>query len=414
MPKIKQKIENVNINNNNNNNKRGSINLKSTKINCNKDNPYIINQQKNKNFIKINKNNNKISATNNNYLPKKRINSIKLKYGELSRKNNLNENLNYYSFNNNFLNYLAQSNYNEDSFSNDGPNEDNTNNNNTNNNTNNSSSKKITNYDLRKMKSLVDGQTFFIKKAENSKNYKFYESKNTKDIKKKINKNENIFIDDIKNNLNNSNIIEDDNKNNKSCINKKGEDEDNIKINNHNFIIIKSSSLDKDKFNENKKKNKINNYQYREIKAKGPNNLKPVMKLRTGINGEKFYEKFIPENKVIKYTYEPICKIIDDKNMNNIGFKKIESLNHLGSRNKYKKINPKNLMKPAANVCISNDNYNYVGNVVENSNDSNDYCIKNNLNCNNNEKICNNKIVKNKNISLQEKIMDKNDNSKKE
>ena len=240
---------------------------------------------------------------------------------------------------------------------------------------------------------MADGQTFFIKKAENSKNYTFYESKNTNNTnnnKKTITKGKN---NNLNNNENNPSIKGDNNNiNNKSVIIKSEEKEDNININNHNFIIIKSSSLDKEKFNDKKNIKKINNYQYREIKAKGPNNIKPVMKLRIGINGEKFYEKFIPENKVIKYTYEPICKIIDDKDMNNIGFKKIESLNRLGSRNKYKKINPKNLMTPAANVCISNNNYKYDGNVIENIDDD---CKKNKVD-NDNEQKCKCTIVKKK------------------
>lgn len=358
-------------------------NSKSSKVDYSKNNPNYFNQRKNKNLIKINKNNNIFNnMSSHNFLPKRTINKINSKYGELLNNNNQNDN-NFYSFNNNFLNYLAESNYNEDSFSNEGVNEDN------NNNINNGQVNKLTRYDIRKKKSMTDGQTFFIKKAENSNNYKFFESKNTKDNK----------INLIKNNLNNSNIKEDkidDKINNKSesiYINQIGENEN---INNHNFIIIKSSSLDKEKVNNNNKKNKINNYQYREIKAKGPNNFKPVMKLRIGINGEKFYEKFIPENKVIKYTYEPVCKIIDNKNMNNIGFKKIESHNHLGSRKKYKKINPKYLITPAANVFISNDNYNYTGNVIENIND-----FTYNKENNNNEKKTQFKNIKNKKIKQQ-------------
>ena len=329
-----------------------------------------------------NKNNNIFNnMSSHNFLPKRTINKINCKYGEFLKSNTQYDN-NYYSFNNNFLNYLAENNYNEDSFSNEGTNEDN------NNNIINKQLKKLTRYDIRKKKSMTDGQTFFIKKAENSNNYKFFESKNIKG-------NNNILI---KNDLNNSNIKKEkidgkiNNKSESVYINQIGENEN---INNHNFIIIKSSSLDKDKFNNNKKNN-TNNYQYREIKAKGPNNFKPVMKLRIGINGEKFYEKFIPENKVIKYTYEPVCKIIDNKDMNNIGFKKIESHNHLGTRKKYKKINPKYLITPAAKVFISNDNYKYTGNVIDNIND-----YSYNKENNNKEKKFQFKSIKNKKIKQQ-------------
>ena len=58
------------------------------------------------------------------------------------------------------------------------------------------------------------------------------------------------------------------------------------------------------------------------------------MKLRTNINGEKFYEKFTPERKIIKYIYAPVCKIIDNESMDNIGFKKVVSNYHSGIRKK--------------------------------------------------------------------------------
>ena len=96
---------------------------------------------------------------------------------------------------------------------------------------------RLTRYDLRKKKCLADGQTFFITKAKNPKNYQFFESKKIKNSKsnnkKKI----------IKSKIKFGNESED---NNNDLINIK-KYEDNQIINNHNFIIIKSPSLEKKK-----------------------------------------------------------------------------------------------------------------------------------------------------------------------
>ncbi len=181
-------------------------------------------------------------------------------------------------------------------------------------------------------------------------------------------------------------------------------------INNHNFIIIRSASKQNKKKEENDSKVKVDNYKYKEIKVKGPDNYKPVMKLRIGINGEKFYEKFVPEKKVIKYTYEPICKIINSKNMNNVAFKKIVSNYHSGIRKKYKKINPDLLIKPASNVIITNDFYTYEGNVVENIKDQKTNVINNNLKEEKNDE----KILKNKNKRKSKVIKEQNNNDKNE
>ncbi len=333
-------------------------------------NPNYFNQRKKINIKKEDKN--KLTINNishNNFIPKKTVNPINnSKYGELSKKKIFNANnftSKYYdSFNNTFLNYLTQNNYNEDSLKKEGQNEENNNN-------NNYQMNKLTRYDLRKKKSLADGQTFFIKKAKNSKNYQFFESKKLKNNKSNI----------IKKNINKSEIkIEIEPEENKSESIYLDKYEDDEMVNNHNFIIIKSPSLERKKNNENEDIVKVDNYKYKETKVKGPDNYKPVMKLRIGLNGEKFYEKFVPEKKVIKYTYEPECKIISSENMNNVGFKKIVSNYHTGIRKKYKKINPEYLITPAASVIITNDNYNYNGNVIEKINDYNNNDINNNDN----------------------------------
>ena len=141
----------------------------------------IITKNSYKNKININ------NISNNNFIPKRIINIINdSKYGELSKRNFFSENPTQYysSFNNNFINYLSQNNYNEDSFTDDIKEEKNTKSNNCNMQIN-----KLTRYDIRKKKSITDGQTFFIQKAKNPKNYKFFESKkNPTNIKQKQNK----------------------------------------------------------------------------------------------------------------------------------------------------------------------------------------------------------------------------------
>ena len=344
-------------------------------------NPNFFNQRK-KIITKKFNNNNELTfnnISNNNFLPKRTINTINnSKYGDLLKKNFFYENnlpTHYYdSFNNNFINYLSQNNYNEDSFNNEEANEEN----NSHSNSNIFQINKLTIYDIRKKKSLTDGQTFFIKKAENSENYQFFESKREKSDKKNLNKiNKNIKSDkkDEKNK----------NDDNNESIYLENDDNDEI-INNHNFIVIKSPSIVNKKNEENENKVNLDNYQYKETKVKGPDNYKPVMKLRIGINGEKFYEKFVPEKKVIKYTYEPVCKIINNKNMNNVGFKKVVSHYHSGIRRKYKKINPDLLTKPAVNVIISNNSFDYKNNYIDNINDSNKKYINDNDNFNEEKK----------------------------
>ena len=135
------------------------------------------------------------------------------------------------------------------------------------------------------------------------------------------------------------------------------------------------------------------------------------MKLRIGINGEKFYEKFVPEKKVIKYTYEPICKIINSKNMNNVAFKKIVSHCHSGIRKKYKKLNPDLLKKPASNVIITCESISYRGNVVENINDNKNNAISNNIK---EEKKEEDNNLKDKNIRKRKNVNEKNINEIKE
>ena len=193
-------------------------------------NPNYFNRGKNNNSTKIYKN--KVNTINDNAVPKRTIYKVNSKYGELSRTNIINKNNNnvlskyFNSFNNNFLNYLAQSNYNEDSF---------TNNEGTNDENDNYQLNKLTRYDLRKKKSLKDGQTFFIQKAKNSKNYKFLEIKRPKNKKPKL----------IKKNEINLEIKEDKDKEKKpdynitESINISQNDNDEM-INNHSFVLIKS------------------------------------------------------------------------------------------------------------------------------------------------------------------------------
>ena len=388
LQKITQKKEN--INNNNYNTQIPSKNNEYSKYN-----PNFFNQRKKIVVKKANKNKLTINnISNNNFIPKRAINTINnSKYGQLSKNNFLNEinSSSQYisSFNNNFLNFLSQNNYNEDSFINEDQKEENNNYN------NNFQMNRLTRYDIRKKKSLTDGQTFFIKKAENLQNYQFFESKREKKSKP----------DKIQDKANTSEINTDKenekNNNYKESIYLENDEKDEV-INNHNFIIIKSPSLQNKKNEENERKVKVDNYRYKEIKVKGPENYKPVMKLRIGINGEKFYEKFVPEKKVIKYTYEPICKIINSSNMNNVAFKKIVSNYHSGIRKKYKKIDPKLLIEPAATVIITNNSFSYKGNVIENINNSDNIINNKNddLKNENNDKI----IDKDKNINQRKNI----------
>ena len=208
---------------------------------------------------------------------------------------------------------------------------------------------------------MTEGQTFFIKKAKNSKNYKFYESKKIKSKEKNI----------IPKNIINSEL-QFDNDEKEPCDNESEsiyikEDENDEVINNHNFFEIKVPSKNSKKNNENKNKSKLDNYQYKEIKVKGPYNCKPIMKLRIGINGEKFYEKYVPEKRVIKYTYEPEFKFINNEEVNNIGFKKIVSHLHRGVRKKYKKINPECLVNHENKVINNVNNFSLCSNTNKNN-----------------------------------------------
>ena len=405
---INETIYNNNIPIQNNSNNNEYIKYNPNYFNQRK---KIMEKKKNKNKLTIN------NICNNNFIPKKTINNINnSKYGELSKKTFLNENsAQYYdSFNNNFINYIVQNNYEEDSFNEDKKEDNNS----------NTQINKLTRYDIRKKKSITEGQTFFIKKADNPKNYKFFESKRipTNNHKqnllktnttsnKKINNNSNINKVEIKTEKKNlKENIYTNNVSNNNISNYLEKEENDEFVNNHNFIIIRPSSKQNKKKEENDSKVKVDNYKYKEIKVKGPDNYKPVMKLRIGINGEKFYEKFVPEKKVIKYTYEPICKIINSKNMNNVAFKKIVSNYHSGIRKKYKKINPDLLTKPASNVIITNDFYSYEGNVLENIKDQKTNVINNNLKEEKNDE----KILKNKNKRKSKAINEQNNNDKNE
>ena len=126
-----------------------------------------------------------------------------------------------------------------------------------------------------------------------------------------------------------------------------------------NFVEIKFSSLDIKNNDENKLKQNVDNYKYKEIKVQGPENNKPIMKLRKGLNGENFYEKFIPEKKIIKYIYEPVCKFINNENVNNIGFKKVVSSQLFGQRKMKAKIKPYLLTNSKDNKIINNVNFSY-------------------------------------------------------
>ena len=275
-------------------------------------------------ILKIDNNNNK--ARNTIYNPNSN-------YGRLSNTDRINEKnklslKNYNSNNNNFYNYLLQTYSNENSFSftktegggGRGTNDEN----------DTFQLNKTTRYDLRKMKYFQDGQTFFINKAKNTNNYKFLEIKKPKNknsvLKLKNNNTISLEKKEEKEKPDNKKI-ESINKN----INKNEKDNDE-KINNHIFILIKSPTLKKNK--DSKNKIRIDNYQYKEIKVKGPNNSKTIKKYKTGFGGKKNYEKYIPQTKIIKYPYDPQCKIIDDERMNNIGFKQIVSNIHKSVRKK--------------------------------------------------------------------------------
>ena len=335
-----------------------------------------INEQKANNSKKLN-NNMKISIFNNNFLPKRAFNTIEQKYGEISKINALSDDNipSKYgnSFNNNLISYLAQRNYNEDD--NENENEDSLDEEGIDENNNDVQANKLTRYDIRKKISMTEGQTFFIKKAKNTNNYQFYESKKVKTKEKNI----------IPKNIINSELkYENDEK--EPCDNESEsiyikEDENDEVINNHNFYEIKVPSTNTKKNNENKKKSKLDNYQYKEIKVKGPDNCKPIMKLRIGINGEKFYEKYVPEKRIIKYNYEPEFKFINNEEANNIGFKKIVSHLHRGVRKKYKKINPECLTIQENKVINNVNNFSLYSNSNKNNiKDSHHY--KNNKNIN--------------------------------
>jgi len=325
-----------------------------------------INEKKANNYLKLN-NNLKNRIFKNNFLPKRAFNTIDQKYGEMSKINALSDDniaSNYgNSYNSNLISYLAQRNYNEDenedSLSEEGIDENN----------NDIQVNKLTRYDIRKKISMTEGQTFFIIKANNSNNYQFYESKKVQNKEKNIIP-KNIVQAEFK--------YENDEK--EPCDNESDsiyikEDETDEVINNHNFFEIKVPSKNTQKNNENKNKSKVDNYQYKEIKVKGPDNTKPIMKLRIGINGEKFYEKYVPENKVIKYTYEPEFKFINNEEVNNIGFKKIVSHLHRGVRKKYKKIKPEYIT--IENKFINNvNNFSLYSNT--NKNNIKDNCYINN------------------------------------
>ena len=332
-----------------------------------------INEKKENNYIKLN-NNMKNIIFKNNFLPKRAFNTIEQKYGEITKINALSDDNipSKYgnSFKNNLISYLAQRNYNEDEDENEndvseeGFDEIN----------NDVQINKLTRYDIRKKISMTEGQTFFIKKAKNSNNYQFYESKKVKSKENNI----------ISKNINNSEL-EIDNDEKEPCDNESEsiyikEDENDEVINNHNFFEIKVPSKNSKKNNENKSKSKLDNYQYKEIKVKGPDNCKPIMKLRIGINGEKFYEKYVPEKRVIKYTYEPEFKFINNEEANNIGFKKIVSHLHRGVRKKYKKINPECLTNQENKVINNVNNFSLCSNTIKNN--IKDYHNSNNKNAN--------------------------------
>jgi hypothetical protein len=333
-----------------------------------------INEKKANNYIKLN-NKMKNSIFKNNFLPKRAFNTIDQKYGESSKINALSDESipSKYgnTFNNNLLSYLAQKNYNED----EDENEDDLSEEGIDENNNDVQANKLTRYDIRKKISMTEGQTFFIKKASNPNNYQFYESKKVESKEKNI----------IPKNIINSELkFENDEK--EPCDNGSEsiyikEDENDEVINNHNFFEIKVPSTNTKKNNENKNKSKLDNYQYKEIKVKGPDNCKPIMKLRIGINGEKFYEKYVPEKRVIKYTYEPEFKFINNEEVNNIGFKKIVSHLHRGVRKKYKKINPECLTFQENKVINNVNNFSLYSNPNQNKiKDSHHYTNNKNVN----------------------------------
>ena len=333
-----------------------------------------INEKKANNSINLN-NNMKNNLFKNNFLPKRAFNTIEQKYGEISKINAFSDDnipSKYRnSFNNNLINYLAQRNYNED----DNDNEYSLNEEGIDENSNDVQGNKLTRYDIRKKISMTEGQTFFIKKANNSNNYQFYESKKIKSKEKNIIP-KNIIDSELK--------FENDEK--EPCDNESEsiyikEDENDEVINNHNFFEIKVPSANTKKNNENKNKSKLDNYQYKEIKVKGPYNCKPIMKLRIGINGEKFYEKYVPEKRVIKYTYEPEFKFINNEEANNIGFKTIVSHLHRGVRKKYKKINPEYLTFQGNKVINNVNNFSLYSNTNKNNiKDSQHYSNNKNVN----------------------------------
>ena len=222
-----------------------------------------INEKKANNSINLN-NNMKNNIFKNNFLPKRAFNTIEQKYGEISKINAFSDDnipSKYRnSFNNNLINYLAQRNYNED----DNDNEYSLNEEGIDENSNDIQGNKLTRYDIRKKISMTEGQTFFIKKANNSNNYQFYESKKIKSKEKNIIP-KNIIDSELK--------FENDEK--EPCDNGSEsiyikEDENDEVINNHNFFEIKvpSSNTKKNKkinpeyltFQGNKVINNVNNF----------------------------------------------------------------------------------------------------------------------------------------------------------
>ena len=101
---------------------------------------------------------------------------------------------------------------------------------------------------------------------------------------------------------------------------------------------------------------------------------------------EKSVFSILPENGKVKV---PLNESENKKRQRKM-LEYLESFKGPIGKEKYVKINPKYLITPAANVFISNDNYNYTGNVIENIND-----FTYNKENNNNEKKSQFKNIKN-------------------
>ena len=97
--------------------------------------------------------------------------------------------------------------------------------------------------------------------------------------------------------------------------------------------------------------------------------------------------------------------------MKNVAFKKVVSHCHSGIRNKYKKLNPDLLNKPASNVIITSESCSYKGNVIENINDKKNNVISNNIN---EEKKEEDNNLNDKNIRKRKNVSEKNNNEIKE